>query len=42
MARLCCQLSDSEAGAPVLWLKGVELHRSPKYEMRRQGPRVNC
>lgn len=38
VARLCCQLSDSEAGAPVLWLKeGVELHRSPKYEMRRQG-----
>uniref|UniRef100_A0A8C6FVI4 Obscurin n=1 Tax=Moschus moschiferus TaxID=68415 RepID=A0A8C6FVI4_MOSMO len=38
VARLCCQLSDSEAGAPVLWLKeGVELHVSPKYEMRRQG-----
>ncbi|XDA76184.1 hypothetical protein R6Z07M_006299 [Ovis aries] len=38
VARLCCQLSDSEAGAPVLWLKeGVELHMSPKYEMRRQG-----
>lgn len=38
MARLCCQLSDSEAGAPVLWLKeGVELHMSPKYEMQRQG-----
>ncbi|KAM9732204.1 LOW QUALITY PROTEIN: obscurin-like [Dama dama] len=38
VARLCCQLSDAEAGAPVLWLKeGVELHLSPKYEMRRQG-----
>ncbi|XP_061277357.1 obscurin isoform X40 [Bos javanicus] len=38
VARLCCQLSDSEAGAPVLWLKeGVELHMSPKYEMQRQG-----
>lgn len=38
VARLCCQLSDAEAGAPVLWLKeGVELHVSPKYEMRRQG-----
>ena len=39
VARLCCQLSDAEAGAPVLWLKeGVELHVSPKYEMRRQWP----
>ncbi|KAB0360346.1 hypothetical protein FD754_004502 [Muntiacus muntjak] len=38
VARLCCQLSDAEAGAPVLWLKeGVELHVSPKYEMRREG-----
>ncbi|XP_065729549.1 obscurin [Phocoena phocoena] len=38
VARLCCQLNDSEPGAPVLWLKeGVELQGSPKYEMRRKG-----
>ncbi|EPY89677.1 hypothetical protein CB1_000086001 [Camelus ferus] len=38
VARLCCQLNDSEPGAPVLWLKeGLELQMSPKYEMRRQG-----
>ncbi|XP_013365188.1 PREDICTED: obscurin [Chinchilla lanigera] len=38
IARLCCQLSEMEPGAPVRWLKeGVELHPGPKYEMRRQG-----
>ncbi|KAL6089773.1 hypothetical protein STEG23_015653, partial [Scotinomys teguina] len=38
MARLCCQLSEAEPGAPVQWLKeGVELRVSPKYEMRCQG-----
>ena len=38
VAQLCCQLNDSEPGAPVLWLKeGVELQGSPKYEMRRKG-----
>ncbi|XP_067588587.1 obscurin isoform X30 [Pseudorca crassidens] len=38
VARLCCQLNDSEPGAPVLWLKeGVELQGSPKYEMRCKG-----
>uniref|UniRef100_A0A8C3YS51 Obscurin n=1 Tax=Catagonus wagneri TaxID=51154 RepID=A0A8C3YS51_9CETA len=38
VARLCCQLNDSELGAPVLWFKeGVELHASPKYEMERRG-----
>ncbi|CAO2643307.1 Obscn [Lemmus lemmus] len=38
VARLCCQLSETEPGAPVQWLKeGVELHASPKYEMRCQG-----
>ncbi|KAM6148397.1 obscurin [Erethizon dorsatum] len=38
MARLCCQLSKVEPGAPVQWLKeGVELHSGPKYEMQRQG-----
>ncbi|KAK7798725.1 hypothetical protein U0070_000242 [Myodes glareolus] len=38
VARLCCQLSETEQGAPVQWLKeGVELHASPKYEMRCQG-----
>ncbi|KAM4798266.1 LOW QUALITY PROTEIN: obscurin-like [Urocitellus parryii] len=38
MARLCCQLSEAEPGAPVQWLKeGVELPVGPKYEMRCQG-----
>ncbi|XP_041519865.1 obscurin isoform X12 [Microtus oregoni] len=38
VARLCCQLSETEPGSPVQWLKeGVELHASPKYEMRCQG-----
>eukprot|EP00069_Balaena_mysticetus_P009485 bmy_20264T0 len=38
VAQLCCQLNDSEPGAPVLWLKeGVKLQGSPKYEMRRKG-----
>uniref|UniRef100_A0A480NE76 non-specific serine/threonine protein kinase n=1 Tax=Sus scrofa TaxID=9823 RepID=A0A480NE76_PIG len=38
VARLCCQLNNSELGAPVLWLKeGVELQVSSKYEMRRKG-----
>uniref|UniRef100_A0A2K6ULY4 Obscurin n=1 Tax=Saimiri boliviensis boliviensis TaxID=39432 RepID=A0A2K6ULY4_SAIBB len=38
VARLCCQLSDTERGATVQWLKeGVELHAGPKYEMRSQG-----
>ncbi|XP_059126628.1 obscurin [Peromyscus eremicus] len=38
VARLCCQLSEAEPGAPVQWLKeGVELRMGPKYEMRRQG-----
>lgn len=38
MARLCCQLSKVEPGAPVQWLKeGVELHAGPKYEMHYQG-----
>ncbi|XP_058436609.1 obscurin isoform X1 [Marmota monax] len=38
VARLCCQLSEAEPGAPVQWLKeGVELPVGPKYEMRCQG-----
>lgn len=38
MARLCCQLSKVEPGAPVQWLKeDVELHAGPKYEMHYQG-----
>lgn len=38
VARLCCQLSEAEPGVPVQWLKeGVELHVSPKYEIRRVG-----
>lgn len=38
VARLCCQLSKVEPGAPVQWLKeGVELHAGPKYEMHYQG-----
>ncbi|ELK03225.1 Obscurin [Pteropus alecto] len=38
VARLCCQLSKVEPGAPVQWLKeGVELRAGPKYEMRYQG-----
>uniref|UniRef100_A0A8C6S235 Obscurin n=1 Tax=Nannospalax galili TaxID=1026970 RepID=A0A8C6S235_NANGA len=38
VARLCCQLSEAEPGAPVQWLKeGVELHKGPKYEMQCQG-----
>lgn len=38
MARLRCQLSEAETGVPVQWLKeGVELHGSPKYEIRRLG-----
>ncbi|KAL1780292.1 obscurin, partial [Sigmodon hispidus] len=38
MARLCCQLSEVEPGAPVQWFKeGVELRVGPKYEMRCQG-----
>ncbi|KAM4869534.1 LOW QUALITY PROTEIN: obscurin-like [Urocitellus parryii] len=38
MARLCCQLSEAEPGAPVQWLKeGVELPMGPKYEMWCQG-----
>ncbi|KAM4870705.1 obscurin isoform X20 [Urocitellus parryii] len=38
VARLCCQLSEAEPGAPVQWLKeGVELAVGPKYEMRCQG-----
>ncbi|XP_073077345.1 obscurin isoform X20 [Manis javanica] len=38
LARLYCQLSKAEPGVPVQWLKeGIELHASPKYEMRHQG-----
>lgn len=38
MAQLRCQLSEAETGVPVQWLKeGVELHGSPKYEIRRLG-----
>ncbi|KAF3815626.1 hypothetical protein GH733_016518 [Mirounga leonina] len=38
VAQLRCQLSEAETGVPVQWLKeGVELHRSPKYEIRRLG-----
>uniref|UniRef100_A0A8C5LEG3 Obscurin n=1 Tax=Jaculus jaculus TaxID=51337 RepID=A0A8C5LEG3_JACJA len=38
VARLCCQLSEAEPGALVQWLKeGVQLHVSPKYEIRCQG-----
>ncbi|XP_045659965.1 obscurin isoform X26 [Ursus americanus] len=38
VARLRCQLSEAETGVPVQWLKeGVELHGSPKYEIRRLG-----
>ncbi|KAK2492721.1 hypothetical protein MC885_013414, partial [Smutsia gigantea] len=38
LARLYCQLSKAEPGIPVQWLKeGVQLHASPKYEMRCQG-----
>ncbi|XP_046522205.1 obscurin isoform X1 [Equus quagga] len=38
VARLRCELSTAEPGAPVRWLKeGEELHGSPKFEMRRQG-----
>ncbi|XP_033623906.1 obscurin isoform X2 [Fukomys damarensis] len=38
MARLCCQLSEVEPGAPVRWFKeGMELCAGPKYEMRCQG-----
>lgn len=38
VAQLRCELSTAEPGAPVRWLKeGEELHRSPKFEMRRQG-----
>ncbi|XP_032951653.1 obscurin isoform X4 [Rhinolophus ferrumequinum] len=37
-ARLCCQLSKVEHGAPVQWFKeGAELRAGPKYEMRYQG-----
>ncbi|XP_057346834.1 obscurin isoform X16 [Manis pentadactyla] len=38
LARLYCQLSKAEPGVPVQWLKeGIQLHASPKYEMRHQG-----
>ncbi|XP_078308593.1 obscurin isoform X38 [Panthera onca] len=38
VARLRCQLSEAEPRVPVQWLKeGVELHVSPKYEIRRVG-----
>ncbi|XP_044772968.1 obscurin [Neomonachus schauinslandi] len=38
VAQLRCQLSEAETGVPVQWLKeGVELHGSPKYEIRRLG-----
>nr|KAF6349259.1 hypothetical protein mMyoMyo1_011803 [Myotis myotis] len=38
LARLCCQLSEVEPGAPVQWLKeGVELHTGSKYEMHHRG-----
>lgn len=38
MAWLHCQLSKAETDVPVQWLKeGVELHLSPKYEIRRVG-----
>ncbi|XP_040310372.1 obscurin isoform X20 [Herpailurus yagouaroundi] len=38
VAQLRCQLSEAEPRVPVQWLKeGVELHASPKYEIRRVG-----
>ncbi|KAM8936229.1 obscurin-like isoform 2-T2 [Lycaon pictus] len=38
VAWLHCQLSKAETDVPVQWLKeGVELHLSPKYEIRRVG-----
>uniref|UniRef100_A0ABI7ZTT7 Non-specific serine/threonine protein kinase n=1 Tax=Felis catus TaxID=9685 RepID=A0ABI7ZTT7_FELCA len=38
VAQLRCQLSEAEPRVPVQWLKeGVELHVSPKYEIRRVG-----
>lgn len=38
MAWLRCELSGTETGVPVQWLKeGVELHGGPKYEIRRLG-----
>ncbi|XP_032704376.1 obscurin [Lontra canadensis] len=38
VARLRCELSGTETGVPVQWLKeGVELHGGPKYEIRRLG-----
>ncbi|CAD7679772.1 unnamed protein product [Nyctereutes procyonoides] len=38
VAWLHCQLSKAETDVPVQWLKeGVELHLSPKYEIRRMG-----
>ncbi|XP_032190988.1 obscurin isoform X25 [Mustela erminea] len=38
VAWLRCELSGTETGVPVQWLKeGVELHGGPKYEIRRLG-----
>ncbi|XP_042525465.1 obscurin [Dipodomys spectabilis] len=38
VARLSCQLSEVDSGAPVQWLKeGTELRTGPKYEMRCRG-----